>query len=146
MKSFMSGALAAALMLAAAPAIAQTPAQQSGAQGGAVSGAIAGGVGGALIGGPVGAVIGVVIGASAGGSVGALTADDRVYVQRYVYEREVAPVALQQGVVVGKPLPQAVATYTFEGNPRMAGYRYAYVNQQYLLIDSNGQVLGAIEK
>jgi hypothetical protein len=146
MKIVMTGALAAALMSAAMPAMAQTAAQDQGAKAGATTGVVTGVVAGAIVGGPIGAVIGGVIGASAGGAVGSLTADDRVYVQHYVYQRPVQPVMLQEGVRVGEPLPGNVATYRFEGNQRLATYRYAYVNQQYILIDSNGRVLGAIEK
>ena len=146
MNQFMKGAaLASAIsaVLACSPTLAQSP---SGAQGGAVSGVVGGAVVGALVGGPIGAVIGGVIGASAGGAVGAMTADDQVYARRYVYERQVEPVALQQGVVVGQPLPQTVTTYQFEGNPRLATYRYAYVNKQYLLLDKEGRVMGSIER
>jgi hypothetical protein len=53
---------------------------------------------------------------------------------------------LQQGVVVGQPLPQTVTTYQFEGNPRLATYRYAYINKQYLLLDNQGRVMGSIER
>lgn len=146
MKTVMTGALLAALTVAAMPAMAQTPAKDQGARAGATTGVVTGAVAGAIVGGPIGAVIGGVVGASAGGAVGSLTADDRVYVQHYVYERPVQPVVLREGVQVGQPLPGTVTTYSFEGNPRLANYRYAYVNQQYLLIDSNGRVMGAIEK
>lgn len=54
--------------------------------------------------------------------------------------------ALQQGDVVGQPLPQTVTTYQFESNPRLATYRYAYVNKQYLLLDKEGRVMGSIER
>jgi uncharacterized protein YcfJ len=146
MNTVMTGALAAALMLAALPAMAPTAALDQGAKAGATTGVVTGVVAGAIVGGPVGAVIGGVIGASAGGAVGAMTADDRAYAQRYVYERPVQPVMLKESVRVGEPLPGTVTTYTFEGNPRLSSYRYAYVNQQYLLIDSKGNVMGGIEK
>ncbi len=81
-----------------------------------------------------------------GATAGALTADDRVYVQQYVYSRQVEPVVVQQGLAVGQPVPAGVTVYNFEGNPRLATYRYAYVNQQYVLIDANGRVLGAVER
>ena len=114
MKIVMTGALAAALMSAAMPAFAQTAAQDQGAKAGATTGVVTGVVAGAIVGGPIGAVIGGVIGASAGGAVGSLTADDRVYVQRYVYERPVQPVMLQESVRVGEPLPATVATYALK--------------------------------
>ena len=149
MNQLIKGAAIAAL-LACAPVsesvMAQTPAQQQGATGGAVTGVIGGAAVGAVVGGPVGAVIGGAIGGASGATVGALTAEDRVYVQQYVYSRQVEPVVVQQGLAVGQPVPAGVTAYSFEGNPRLATYRYAYVNQQYVLIDANGRVLGAIER
>ena len=149
MNQLIKGAAIAALF-ACAPVsesvMAQTPAQQQGATGGAVTGVIGGAAVGAVVGGPVGAVIGGVIGASAGATVGSLTAEDRVYVQQYVYSRPAEPVVVQQGLVVGQPVPAGVTVYNFEGNPRLATYRYAHVNQQYVLIDANGRVVGAIER
>ncbi len=148
MNQLIKGAAIAALF-ACAPvggsAMAQT-AQQQGATGGAVTGVIGGAVIGAVVGGPIGAVIGGAIGGASGATVGALTAEDRVYVQQYVYSRQVEPVVVQQGLAVGQPVPAGVTVYNFEGNPRLATYRYAYVNQQYVLIDANGRVLGAVER
>jgi hypothetical protein len=145
MKSVLKGAVLASTFLAIVPAFAQT-AQQDGARGGAVSGAVGGAVIGAVVGGPIGAVIGGAVGAGTGATVGSLSAEDQVYARRYVYERQVEPVVLQGGVVVGRSLPQSVTTYQFEGNPRLSSYRYAYINQQYLLVDSSGHVLGSIER
>lgn len=121
-------------------------AQTSGSQGGAVGGAAAGAVGGAIVGGPIGAVIGAGAGAVAGGALGSMTQDDRVYVQKYVYDKRVEPVTVKERLVIGKPLPGTVKTYTFDGNARMSAYRYAYVNNQYLLLDKSGNIVGAIEK
>jgi uncharacterized membrane protein len=150
MNHLTKGAALAAALFVCAPvtnaAMAQTPAQQSGAQGGAVTGVVGGAVVGAVVGGPIGAVIGGVIGGASGATVGALTADDRVYVQQYVYSRQVEPVMIQQPIAVGQPVPAGVTVHTFEGNPRLATYRYAYINQQYVLIDNNGRVMGAIER
>jgi hypothetical protein len=150
MNQLIKGAAIAALFACgpvgeAAMAQTQTP-QQQGATGGAVTGVIGGAVVGAVVGGPVGAVIGGVIGGASGATVGSLTADDRVYVQQYVYSRQVEPVVVQQGLAVGQPVPPGVTVYNIEGNPRLATYRYAYVNQQYVLIDANGRVLGAVER
>jgi hypothetical protein len=145
MKTISTGALAALLIVMSGSAFAQgTPAQEQGARGGAVTGVIGGAAVGAVVGGPIGAVIGGVVGASAGATVGAITAEDRVYIQQYVYSRPVEPVVVQTGVTVGQPLPAGVAVYSFEDNPRLASYRYAYVNQQYILVDGNGRVMGAI--
>jgi hypothetical protein len=116
------------------------------AAGGAVSGAAAGAVGGAVVGGPVGAVVGGVVGAAVGGSAGAaFTPEDRTYVRGYVTDRRVDPVTLDEPIAIGRPLPPRVKTYVIEGNPRYSSYRYARVNNQYLLVDANGNVLGAVD-
>ena len=146
MHNLTKGAAFAAALFVCAPAMAQTPAQQQGAQGGAVTGVIGGAAVGAVVGGPVGAVVGGVIGGTTGAAVGSLTAEDRVYVQQYVYARQVEPVVVQQSVVVGQPVPAGVVVHNIDGNPRLAGYRYAYVNQQYVLIDQSGRVMSVIER
>jgi uncharacterized protein YcfJ len=112
--------------------------------GGAVGGAAAGAVGGAIVGGPVGAVIGGVAGAVGGATLGAMTDDDRVWVRDYVKTHPRASVEVKEPIVVGKPLPGTVTVYEIDGNPRLAGYRYAYVNDDYLLIDRDGRVVGTI--
>jgi hypothetical protein len=61
---------------------------------------------GAVVGGPIGAVIGGAVGAGTGATVGSLSAEDHVFARRYVYERKVEPVVLQDGVAVGRSLPQ----------------------------------------
>ena len=148
MHHLIKGAAIAALF-ACAPvtvSVAQTPAQQQGATGGAVTGVIGGAAVGAVVGGPVGAVVGGVIGGTAGATVGTITADDRVYVQQYVYSRKVEPMVVQHGLVVGQPVPPGVTVYNIEGNPRLSNYRYAYVNQQYVLIDANGRAVSIIDR
>jgi len=116
------------------------------AAGGAVSGAAAGAVGGAVVGGPVGAVVGGIAGAAIGGSAGAaFTPEDRTYVRTYVTERRVDPVTIDEPIAIGRPLPPRVKTYVIEGNPRYSSYRYARVNNQYLLVDAHGNVLGAVD-
>lgn len=140
MKIFITCAVSA--LLASGVAFAQN----SGAQGGAVGGAAAGAVGGAIVGGPVGAVIGGVAGATAGSAVGSIATEDRTYIQTHVYQQKVAPVTVKEQIVIGKPLPATVKTYTFDGRASLKDYRYAYVNNQYLLVDAKGNVLGSIEK
>jgi len=116
------------------------------AAGGAVSGATAGAVGGAVVGGPVGAVVGGVAGAAVGGSAGAaITPDDRTYIHGYVTRRRIDPVVVHEPIAIGRPLPRTVRTYTIEGNPRYESYRYARVNNQYLLVDANGNIIGSID-
>jgi len=143
MKTFIKAALLATVALAPVSAFAQS---SSGAQGGAASGLVGGAVVGGVVGGPVGAVIGGAVGATTGAAVGGLAADDRVYIQKYVYERPVQPVTVQERIVIGEPLPTTVKTYTFEGRPSLASYRYAYVNNQYVLVDSRGHVMGSINR
>jgi uncharacterized protein YcfJ len=153
MKRLYAAAIVAAMSSVAVPAMAQSHqelAAQGGAASGAVTGATAGAIGGAIVGGPVGAVVGGVGGAVVGGATGgtvaaAITPEDRVYVRRYVDEREVAPVMTRQRIVVGRPLPRTVRTYRFEGNPRLTAYNYARVNNQYYLVDARGNVMGSID-
>ena len=124
-------------------------AQNSGAQGGAAAGAVTGAVGGALVGGPIGAVIGGVAGATIGAGAGSMTDEDKVYVQKYVYDNRggYKSVEYKDQIVVGKPLPSAIKTYSFEGgNERVSKYRYTYVNDNYLLIDAIGNVLGSVTR
>ena len=143
MKHVVKSAVIASVLLAAVPALAQS---EKGAQGGAVGGAAAGAVGGAIVGGPVGAVVGGVVGGTTGAAVGSLTADDRIYVKQYVAGRRIDPVVTQERIVVGEPLPTAVRTYTIDGNPHLTGYKYAYVNNEYYLVDGGGRVVTVIER
>lgn len=141
MKLFVTSAVVA--LLISGIAYAQSP----GSQGGAVGGAAAGAVGGAIVAGPVGAVIGGAAGAAAGGALGSISTDDRTYIQTHVYQQKVSPVTVKEQIVIGKPLPATIkTTYAFEGRNTLKNYRYAYVNGQYLLIDSKGNVLGSIQK
>ena len=81
---------------------------------------------------------------------------DKVDVVRFYGVRELAagigllaakdPTPWIWGRVAGDALDLATLATQFEGNPRLASYRYAYVNQQYLLVDQNGHVMGAIER
>jgi outer membrane lipoprotein SlyB len=119
---------------------------QDGARGGAVGGAAAGAVGGALVGGPVGAVVGGAVGATTGAAVGSLSDEDRVYVRGYVVKQRAEPVTVRERIVVGEALPTTVRTYQIEGNPRLSGYRYAYVNNEYYLVNARGQVVTTIER
>jgi hypothetical protein len=146
MYQLAKGAALAVVLLTCVPALAQSPAQQQGATGGAVTGVVGGAIVGAVVGGPVGAVVGGIVGGTAGAAAGSLTADDRVYVRQYVYGRQVEPVMMQQAVVVGEPVPAGVTVYSFDNNPRLATYKYAYINRQYVLIDQNGRVMETIQQ
>ncbi|OJY05959.1 MAG: hypothetical protein BGP04_11630 [Rhizobiales bacterium 62-17] len=125
----------------------QAQTQRDGAAaGGALSGGAAGAAGGAIVGGPVGAVVGGIVGATVGGSAGAaLTPDDQRYIHGYVVERDIDNVAISEPLARGRSLPRSVRTYVIEGDQRYHSLRYARVNNQYLLVDSRGNIVGAIE-
>lgn len=146
MKNIFSTAVVAAALTLSGAALAQTT--NDGARGGAAAGAATGAVGGALVGGPIGAVIGGIGGAVVGAGAGSMTSDDRVYVQKYVYANKggYKSVRVQDPVTVGKPLPASVRMYDFDSAPEhVRGYRYTYINDQYLLVDRNGNVVGTVD-
>lgn len=117
-------------------------AQNSNTNSGAAAGAATGAVGGAIVGGPVGAVVGGAAGAIAGGAVGSLTADDRVYVERYVTSNRRPSVTIDGSVAVGAVLPERVEIYEVRDRP----YRYAYVNGNAVIIEpSSRRVIHVID-
>ncbi len=140
MKRMVVGALALGLL--SAPAWAQN---NEAAKGGALSGAAAGAVGGALVGGPVGAAVGGIAGAAVGATAGSLTPEDRVYVRDYAVKHRAEPMRVETPIVVGEPMPGSVRYYPIEGNPRLAAYRYAYVNDHYYIVDASGRIVGEVE-
>jgi phage tail tape-measure protein len=117
---------AAALPLSAH---AQTAHEAAGAGAGLATGAVAG----AIVGGPVGAAIGGAIGAIAGGT---LSAPQTARVQHYVVMQGTPSAYVQDQVVVGAPLPQAVSSYP---GPADVGvntqYRYSVLNERTVLVD-----------
>src|SRR5688572_26403511 len=122
MKRILATGLFMSLAAISASALAQT--NNEAAKGGALSGAAVGAVGGAIVGGPVGAVVGGVAGAAVGGMAGSITPEDRVYVREYSKQKRLAPIATQERIVVGEPLPRTVKYYPIEGNARLAQYHY----------------------
>ncbi len=135
--------LAGALLAGAASFTAQAQ-NNNGAAGGAVGGAAAGAVGGAIVGGPVGAAVGGVVGGVAGAAAGGIATDDRTYIQGYVVKNPAESVRLQGDVVVGAQLPGTVRYYTFRDNDRLCGYRYARVNDRYVVVDGSGRIIEVI--
>ena len=107
------------------------------AQGSTVGGAVGGAAIGAVVGGPVGAVVG----AGVGGTVGAV-AEPPTEVITYV-ERDTAPsVTVQERIVVGQPVP---ATVQLRPVPQHTEFRYAYVNNSRVIVDSkSGKVVKII--
>jgi hypothetical protein len=122
--------LATATILALAPAAAF-------AQGSTVGGAVGGAAVGAVVGGPVGAVVG----AGVGGAVGNAAEPPREVVT-YVEHENVPSVAVQEEIVVGRPMP---ATVELRPVPRHTEFRYAYVNNSRVIVDSrSGKVVKII--
>ena len=151
MKRTVLGGIALAI-LATASVQAQTTQQkreESGAVGGAISGGAAGAVGGAIVGGPVGAAVGGVAGAAAGaitgGTAARLTPEDRVYVRERVVTREVPSVTYQGDVVVGRELPGTVRYYDLDGRASLDNYRYARINNRYVVVDRSNRVIEVID-
>ncbi|MDI1345999.1 MAG: DUF1236 domain-containing protein [Pseudolabrys sp.] len=121
-------ATVAALALAPAVAFAQTS---------TVGGAVGGAAVGAVVGGPVGAVVG----AGVGGAVGNAAEPPREVVT-YVEHENVPSVAVQEEIVVGRPMP---ATVELRPVPRHTEFRYAYVNNSRVIVDSrSGKVVKII--
>lgn len=118
---------------------------QDRAAGGTAAGAATGAVGGAIVGGPVGAAVGAVVGGVVGGTAGGLAEPDRVYVREYVTRTPRPAVRVEQEVVVGATLPSTVRYYEIEGNPRLEGYRYANVNDEYVIVDAQGRIVAVVE-
>lgn len=143
MNKFLSVTALAASLAFAVPALAQNP---SGAQGGAAGGAAAGAVGGALVGGPVGAAVGAVVGGAAGAMTGsAFTPEDRTYVREYVARERVPSVRYEREVAVGQRLPDTIEYRRISGNPRFESYRYARVNDRYVMVDRDGTIVQIID-
>lgn len=133
------------LLVAAMLAVPGYALAQDRAAGGTAAGAATGAVGGAIVGGPVGAAVGAVVGGVVGGTAGGLAEPDRVYVRQYVTRTPRPAVRLDGDVVVGATLPSTVRYYEIEGNPRLQGYRYAHVNDDYVVVDAQGRVVAIVE-
>lgn len=99
------------------------------AQSSTVNGAAGGAVTGAIVGGPVGAAVGGVTGAIVGTAID--PPPERVV--HYV-EEQPAPsddVVVQEKVVIGHPLPEAVVVTPVPDDPT---YAYAVVNHQRVIV------------
>ena len=123
-------------MLATVAVLALAPATVF-AQGSTVGGAVGGAAVGAVVGGPVGAVVG----AGVGGAVGNAAEPPREVVT-YV-ERDNSPsVTVQDEIVVGQPVP---TTVELRPVPQHTEFRYAYVNNSRVIVDSrSGKVVKII--
>lgn len=100
--------------------------------GGALPGAAAGAVAGAVVGGPVGAAVGAGIGGAAGAATIPPTACS------YVLQQPVPTFTYQGEIVVGQPVPTAVALYPI---PQYDGYVFANLNGRRVLVDPRTRVI-----
>lgn len=124
--------LTAAAIIALAPAAAFA---QASTMGGAATGAVVGGV----VGGPVGAVVGAGVGAGVGSAV-----EPPKEVVTYVQHERIPAkrVTVQEEIVVGKPVP---ATVELRPVPNHTQFRYAFVNNERVIVDSKGTVVKVID-
>lgn len=124
-------------MLAAAAALTLAPAAafaQASTVGGAATGTVVGGV----VGGPVGAVVGAGVGAGVGSAV-----EPPREVVTYVEAERVpaSTVTVQEEIVVGKPVPRTVELRPV---PNHTEFRYAFVNNERVIVDRKGTVVKII--
>jgi hypothetical protein len=123
-------------MLATVAALALAPAAAF-AQGSTVGGAVGGAAVGAAVGGPVGAVVG----AGVGGTMGA-AAEPPAEVVTYVQRENIPSVSVQERIVVGEALPASVELRPV---PQHTQFRYAYVNNSRVIVDSrSGKIVKII--
>lgn len=106
------------------------------AQESTVSGAAGGAVTGAIVGGPVGAAVGGIVGAVAGTAIDPPPAEVVTYVEQQPVPA--TPVMVEQEIVVGKPVPEAVVLTTVPDAPQ---YSYAVVNEQRVIVDPKTRVV-----
>ncbi|MBB4065893.1 DUF1236 domain-containing protein [Gellertiella hungarica] len=111
------------------------------AQEGTVNGAAGGAVTGAIVGGPVGAAVGGVAGAIVGTAIDPPPREVVTYVESQPVPT--APVAVEQEIVVGKPLPEKVVITPVPDQPK---YAYAVVNQERVIVDPKTRVVVQVVK
>ena len=102
---------------------------------GTVRGAEEGAAAGGAAGGPIGAIVGGTVGAATG-TVGAiLGVDERPRFREYVVREHIPSYTYTGPVVVGTVLPETVTVYDVPREYGVTKYRYAYVNNQAVLVD-----------
>ena len=111
------------LPLLAAAAVAPGAVWAQDIEGGAARGAAAG----SHVLGPVGAAVGGVV----GGAIGIIEPPPRPVVT-YVEHEDVPSVAVQEAVVVGRPLPETVVIHRVPHHER---YAYAVVNHERVIVE-----------
>ncbi len=95
------------------------------------AGAVTGAAAGAVVGGPVGAVVGGV----AGAAIGAATSVPEP-VREYVVAHPVEPVVIEERVVVGTVIPEAVVVHEIPESP---DYGYVYVDSGPVVVKKDSR-------
>ncbi len=129
------------LSFCAMPALAQVVEEHTATvvekdSGGTVPGVVSGAVAGAVVAGPVGAVVGAVVGGSIGHSVAPPTE-----VRTYVTTQDVPRAHYGDKFVVGHTIDGDVVWREVPSSPR---YRWAYINDQRVVIDNDSRTVVAI--
>jgi len=122
MKTKLFISVAAAAFLAPAICFAQAT---------TTTGVVGGAVTGAVVGGPVGAVVGGIV----GGTIGAAAEPPRE-VYTYVERERIPSVVVEERVVVGEPLPQAVEIRRV---PQYDEWGYAVVNNHRVIVENRSR-------
>ena len=104
---------------------------------GTIRGAEEGAEQGARAGGPIGAIIGGAVGAATGTVGGILGIDDRPRFREYVVRERRPSYRYNEDLRVGIVLPESGVTY-YEMPPeyRAPDYRYTYVNDRAVIVDT----------
>jgi hypothetical protein len=117
-----------ALALTTLPFAAQAQGTVRGAQEGAEVGGRAAG--------PVGAIVGGTVGAATGTVGGILGVEDRPRFREYVVREHIPSYRYEHELRVGTILPEhGVTYYEVPAEYHVTGYRYAYVNDQPVLVE-----------
>ena len=130
------------LALSAVPALAQPVEERTVVveehKGGAAAGAVGGAVAGAVVAGPVGLVVGAVVGATIGHAAAPPTE-----VRTYVTGQTVVSTRYggRETIVVGKTVDGDIIWREVPAQPR---YRWAYLNDQRVVIDNDTRTVVAI--
>ena len=124
-----------AIITAAAALLSGTAMAQQNDGRNAATGMVGGAATGAILGGPVGAGVGAVVGATLGGALTPPPPEVVTYVEQ---QPAPASVAVQQAVVVGKPIPETVVLTPI---PENSAYAFAVVNEQRVIVEPKSRTV-----
>ncbi len=77
--------------------------------------------------------------------IAAYSAPQRTYLRTYLRDRNVPSVQYGEPLAVGTQVPSSYTVYPIEGDPTLMGYRYARLNNRYIVLDTSGRVIDVIE-